>query len=234
MSSVVHYEDGDIKVWFFSKLLGLIAWLREFMSRRNPSSRSASSPKVEKKVSFLSHHVRHPAEAFLDQVAIRSLYPSPNIFIKWWNRKKLALGMPVTSLNAASNITHSAIASQDSSRVTMTFNAHCTGHCTVEDFNVNFANHNAKSIPYRIVHMISRAGAQRTGSWNCNWVRSALHYKVVWMYHELWLQEVVLLEKTMELQKPEWHFFIRSILSVPALGAFLVCGVSFDYKRMRL
>ena len=29
------------------------------------------------------------------------------------------------------------------------------------------------TIPYRTVCMISRAGAQRTGSWNCNWDRSA-------------------------------------------------------------
>ena len=36
----------------------------------------------------------------------------------------MALGRPPRSLNAASNITHSAIASQDSSRVTTTFNAH--------------------------------------------------------------------------------------------------------------
>ena len=34
---------------FFPKRLGLIAWLRESMSRRNPSSRSASSPNVEEK-----------------------------------------------------------------------------------------------------------------------------------------------------------------------------------------
>ena len=47
MSSVVHHEGRDTKVWFFSKQLGLIDWLSEFMSRKNPSSRSASSPKVE-------------------------------------------------------------------------------------------------------------------------------------------------------------------------------------------
>ena len=40
----------------------------------------------------------------------------------------LVRGMPMTSLNAGSNITHSAIAFQDSSRVTTTFNAHCTVH----------------------------------------------------------------------------------------------------------
>ena len=59
--------------------------------------------------------------------------------------------MPLTPLNAASNITRSAIAPQDSSRVTTTFNAHCTLHCTVGDFNVNFVNHDAKLVQYRTV-----------------------------------------------------------------------------------
>ena len=35
---------------FFSRKTLLMVWLREFMSRRNPSSRSASSQKVEEKV----------------------------------------------------------------------------------------------------------------------------------------------------------------------------------------
>ena len=74
----------------------------------------------------------------------------------------MPLGRSPISLNAVSNITHSAIASQDSSRVTTTFNAHCTVHSTVEDFNVNFANHDAKSVRYRIVRVISHAGAQCT------------------------------------------------------------------------
>ena len=123
--SVVHHEERGMKVWFFSKWLGLIAWLRELISRRNPSSRSSSSQKVEEKFAFLSPHVRCPGEAFLDQVGIWNLYPSTKIYMKCWNRKKLALGRPPISLNAASNITYSAIASQDSSRVTTTFNAHC-------------------------------------------------------------------------------------------------------------
>ena len=47
MSSVVHHEGGVWRPDFFSKRLGLIAWLRESMSRRNPFRRSASSPRVE-------------------------------------------------------------------------------------------------------------------------------------------------------------------------------------------
>ena len=80
--------------------------------------------------------------------------------------KKLALGMPVTSLNAASNITHSAIASQDSSRVTTTFHAHCTVHCAVGDFNVIFAkNHDAKSVRYRTAYFVHDITCRSGTSW---------------------------------------------------------------------
>ena len=41
------------------------------------------------------------------------------------------------------------------------------------------------TIPYRTVCRISRVGAQRTGSWKCDWRRSALHYKVVGEHHVL-------------------------------------------------
>ena len=77
--------------------------------------------------------------------------------------------MPPTSLNAASNTTHSAIASQDSSRVTTTFSAHCTVHSAARNFNVKFCESRCKvgTIPYRTVRMISRVRAQRpgTGKW---------------------------------------------------------------------
>ena len=121
--------------------------------------------KWRKKFAFLSLHVRHPGEAFVNQVAIWNLYPSPKIYIKCWNRKKLGLGMPVALLNAASNVTHSSMASEDSSRVmTTTFKTHCTEHCMVEDFNVNFCESRLKvgTVPCRTVRMISRAGEQRT------------------------------------------------------------------------
>ena len=57
----------------------------------------------------------------------------------------MALGRSLISLNAVSNITHSAIASQDSSRVTTTFKAHCIVHCTVQYFNENSANNATQS-----------------------------------------------------------------------------------------
>ena len=46
--------------------------------------------KWRKKFAFLSPHVSHPGKAFLDQVAIWNLYPSPKIYIKCWNRKKIS------------------------------------------------------------------------------------------------------------------------------------------------
>ena len=46
MSSVVHQEETVRRPDFFSRRKGLIAWLRESMSGRNPSCRSASSQKV--------------------------------------------------------------------------------------------------------------------------------------------------------------------------------------------
>ena len=70
----------------------------------------------------------------------------------------MALGMPPISLNTASNITHSAITSEDSSQVRTTFSAHYTAHCAARDFNVRFCESRCKvgKIPYRTVRMISR------------------------------------------------------------------------------
>ena len=82
-----------------------------------------------KKLCSSSPHVRCPGEAFLDQVGIWNLYPSQKIYIKCWNRNILEPGRSLVSLNHTSNITHSAIASQDSSWVTTTFSTHCTLRC---------------------------------------------------------------------------------------------------------
>ena len=213
MSSVVHYEGG---VWRSDFFLNHLDWLRGCANLCLVEIRPAEVLLLQnwrKKLAFLPLHVRHPGEAFLDQVAMWNLYPSQKIYIKRWNRKKLALGMPLTSLTATSNITHSAIASQDSSRVTTTFNAHCTGHCTIEDFNVNFAYLKSKSVRYRTVlcawYHVQEGNVPDHGPAN----GTGVHYKVVWArVRVLWttmylgIQEVVLLQKTMELHKPEWIF----------------------------
>ena len=74
----------------------------------------------------------------------------------------LALERPPVSHNAASSITHFAIADQLSSRVATAVNA----HCTVDDFNVKFCESRCKvcTIPYRI-HDIT---CTNTMSWNCD------------------------------------------------------------------
>ena len=173
------------------------------MFRRNPSSRSASSPNVEEKVciSFSSCLMSRRG------LSRSSRYLKPISLAKELRQaqepKKLALVMPLTSLNAASNTTYSATVSQDSSRVTTTFNAYCTGHCTVEDFNVNFAN--SKSVRNRTVlsvwyHVQERNRIMVLRMWpEC--------YIAVWGYHELWLPEVGLASETNGSSETRVTFF---------------------------
>ena len=144
-------------------------WLRKSMSRRNPSSRTASSPKVEEKTFLLLSSCSMPRRG----LSRSSRHLKPISLAKDVHQvlkpKILALGIAPTSLNAASNITHSAIASQDSSGVTTTCSAHCTVHCAARDFNVKICELRCKvgTIPYRTVRMILsrvRLRAQRPGT----------------------------------------------------------------------
>ena len=149
--SEITHEGGGLKVWFF---LNDWDWLRGCANLCLEEIRPEEVlllQKWRKKLWSFSPYVGRPENASIDQVAILKLYPLPKIYIKYWNRKKLPLGRSPISLNAVWNITHSAIASQDSSRVTTTFNAHCTIHCTVEEFNINFVNHDTKSVRYSTV-----------------------------------------------------------------------------------
>ena len=116
---------------------------------KNPSSRRASSPKVEEKTLLFFSSCSMPRRGLCRS----SQQLKPISLAKYLHQvlkpKNIGTWMPPTSLNTASNITHSATASQDSSRVTTTFSAYCTVHYAVEDFNVKFANHDAKSVQYR-------------------------------------------------------------------------------------
>ena len=56
--SDITMKGGVLRSDFFVKRLGLIAWLRESMSRRSPSRRSASSLKVEEQTFPFSLYVR--------------------------------------------------------------------------------------------------------------------------------------------------------------------------------
>ena len=175
MSSVVHHEGGGLKVWVFPKTLGLIAWLRESMSRRNPSSRSASSPKVEKKVVIsvsscsapmrgLSRSSRHLKPISLAKDLHQALKPKE---FGTWDATDIA----------NRRVKHHPFCHCLSRFFTSDDDLQCALYRTLYNrrFQRKFCESRIKvgTIPYRTVRMISRAGAQRTGSLNCNWDRSA-------------------------------------------------------------
>ena len=151
-SSVVRHEDGGRKVRFF---LSDWDWLRGCANLCFEEIRpvEVSLLQTGRKNSF-SPYVGRPEKASKDQVAISYLYPSPKIYIKCWHRKKLALGRSLVSLNAATNTTHSAIVSQDSSGVTTTFNAHCTLYSGRFLHRVCKSRCKVGTIPYHTVFMI--------------------------------------------------------------------------------
>ena len=80
--------------------------------------------------------------------------------------------MPLTSLNAASNITHSAkrfFTSDDGFQVQCACTSSTLYTIIVEGFKVDFTNHDAKSV-HTVpdwAREISRVGAQCPVSWNC-------------------------------------------------------------------
>ena len=86
---------------------------------------------MEEKTLLFSPSVQCPGEALLDLVDIWIVYPQAlkQKKIGTWEATDIAK-------RRVTNSTHSAIASHGSSRVTTTFNAHCTVYCTVEDVNV--------------------------------------------------------------------------------------------------
>ena len=151
MSLWDHYKGRHLKVWSFAERLGLIAWLHESMSRNSSPVEVLLLQKWRKKLSSFSPYVGQPEKAAIEKNAIKNLYPSPKTYIKCWDRKILALGMPPILLNTASNITHSAISSEDYSQVTTTFSTYCTVYFAAGDFNVNCANHDAKSVGHGTV-----------------------------------------------------------------------------------
>ena len=162
-------KGGVRKSDFFPRKTRLMVWLHEFMSRRNPSSRSASSQKVEEKV----------CSSFSSCLTSRKALYGPSRYLKPISmgsdlhqvlkpKKKLALERPPVSHNAASKITHSTIASQYSSRVATTFNAHAL--CRRHKRNcLRIATRSWHNTVPRCVHDITCKSAL---SWN--WGRSAV------------------------------------------------------------
>ena len=138
-------------------------------------------------VCLFSPHVRCPEKASLGQVAIWNLYPPPKIYIKCWNRKKI--GTWDTTDIAKRCIEHHPFRHYLSRFFRSDDDLQCALYSTLYSgrFQRKFCESRWKvgTIPYHTARMISRAGAQPTGSWNCDWDRRA-----VWGYRELWLQEV--------------------------------------------
>ena len=129
--------------------------------------------KLKEKFEFLSLHVRH--RSFSTSLSRSSRHLKPISLAKYLYQmlkpKKMALGMPLTLLNAASNLTYSAIASQDSPPETTTFKAHCTVHFVVGDFNVTFAKITKQSqydtVPYCVRDVIITC---RSATYLTSWV----------------------------------------------------------------
>ena len=106
-SIVVHNEGRCVKINFFSRRTGLMAWLHESICRRNPSSRSASFHKVQEKFAFLSPHVGRPGKPFLDHANISKLYPLATISNKCSNRQTPTIPpLPVNILHYCAQVLH--------------------------------------------------------------------------------------------------------------------------------
>ena len=116
------------------------------MSRRNPSSRSASSPKVEEKVCISFSSCPRPGKGLFSS----SRHLKPISLAKDLRQvlkpEKVVLGMLPTSLNAASNITHSAIVFTSDDDIQCALYSSIV-HCEVEDFNVKFCESRATQSP---------------------------------------------------------------------------------------
>ena len=150
------------------------------MSRRNPFSRSASSPNVEEKnfALFL---------LMLDAQKRPLLIMSP---FESYIRCQKFTSTAETEKNGTWEVTDIA-----KRRVKHHPFHHCRSRFFRDDddlqcalystlysgrFQRKFCESRRKvgTIPYRTVRMISSAGPQRSGSWNCDWGRSALSSSV--------------------------------------------------------
>ena len=137
------------------------------MSRRNPSSRSAS-PKLEEKVGIsfsscsaprrgLSRSSRHLKSISLAKDLHQALKPKK---LGTWDATDIA-----TRRVKHHSFRHCL------SRFLTSDDLQCALYRTLYNrrFQRNFCDSRIKigTIPYRTVRMISCAGGQRTGSWNC-------------------------------------------------------------------
>ena len=163
-------KSGVWRSGFFFNRLGLIAWLCESMSRRNPSSRSASSPEVEELFLLffsscsmprrgLSRSSRHWKPIYLTKDLHQVLKPKN---IGTWDATDIA----------KRRAKHHSFRHCPSRFFTSDDNLQCELYSTLCSgrFQCKLCESLRKvgTIPYHTVCMISHAGAQRTGSWNCD------------------------------------------------------------------
>ena len=180
------------------------------MSRRNPSSRSAS-PKVEEKVCISFSSCSTPRRGLFR--SSRHLKPISLAKGLYQVLKLKKFGTWDATNITKRHVKHHPFRHCLSRFFTNDGDLQCSGRfrrkCCESGRKVG-------AIPYRTVCMISCAKAQCLGSWNCVWVPSAC--SALKSIVRIW----TVIGKTTASHKRDWHLPIRSILSAPALGAFLV------------
>ena len=150
------------------------------MSRRNPSSRSASSPKVEEKVCISFSSCSTPRRG----LSRSSRYLKPISLAKDLHQalKPKKIGTWDATDIAKRRVKHHPFRHCLSRFFMSDDNLQCALYRTLYSgrFQRKFCESQLKvgTILYRTVRMISRAGGLRTGSWTCDWDRSALQSSV--------------------------------------------------------
>ena len=160
----MHYEDGDIKVYFSScKRLKLIASLRESMFRKNQSSRSASSPNMEEKTLLFFYLCWTPRKGrYTSSRYLKSLSLAEHIH----QVLKPKIGTWAVADITKRRVKHHPIRHCLSRFFTNDDDLQCALSRALYSARLQrrFCEQQRKVITYRTVRMISRAGAQRTGS----------------------------------------------------------------------
>ena len=146
------------------------------MSRRNPASRSASSPKVEDEtLLFFSWCWTPRKDLYRSSRHLKPISLTKNVH-QVLKPKKIGT-WEVTDI-AKRRAKHQPFRHCISRFFTSDDDLQCALYSTLYSgrFHRKFCESRRKvsTIPYRSVRMISRARAQRTRSWNCDWDRSAL------------------------------------------------------------
>ena len=150
------------------------------MSCRNPSSRSASSPKLEEKVGISSSSCSAPRRG----LSRSSRHVKPISLAKDLHQalKPKKFGTWDATDIANRHVKHHPLRHCLSRFFTSDDDLQCALYRTRYNrrFQRKFCVSRIKvgTIPYRTVRMIPRAGGQRTGSWTCEWDRSALQSSV--------------------------------------------------------